>query len=266
MHPWNQPILDSLARRSERLPHALLLFGPKGSASSRSRSAWPSFFFAREEEAVRRVRRLPLVPRRQPPRLPPSRARGIGQGAASRVDEEAPRRGRRSNPASRSGSSRCARSADFLNVGSHRGGLRVALVHPAEHMNPPTANALLKGLEEPPASAVFILVSHRPAQLLPTIRSRCVALPVPLPAREAAAAVAFAAGSEGHAALACLRRRRAPARGGARRAREGRPRTCGRTRGAGTARRSAAEDRPGPRAPRVRSAGEVRDHERCGGA
>ena len=33
---------------------------------------------------------------------------------------------------------------------------------------------------------MFILVSHRPAQLLPTIRSRCVAVPVPIPPREAA--------------------------------------------------------------------------------
>ena len=34
-------------------------------------------------------------------------------------------------------------------------------------------NALLKNLEEPPAGAVFLLVSHAPGRLLPTIRSRC---------------------------------------------------------------------------------------------
>jgi DNA polymerase-3 subunit delta' len=75
---------------------------------------------------------------------------------------------------------------DFLNLGSHRGRLRVALVHPAEDMNPNAANALLKGLEEPPPGAIFLLVSHRPSQLLPTIRSRCVALAVPIPPRAAA--------------------------------------------------------------------------------
>jgi len=64
--------------------------------------------------------------------------------------------------------------------------MRVALVHPAEDMNANSANALLKGLEEPPAGAVFLLVCHRPARLLPTIRSRCVAVPVPIPARAAA--------------------------------------------------------------------------------
>jgi DNA polymerase-3 subunit delta' len=48
-------------------------------------------------------------------------------------------------------------------------------------MNTPAANALLKSLEEPPASAMFLLVSHRAARLLPTVRSRCVPIAVPLP-------------------------------------------------------------------------------------
>lgn len=78
--------------------------------------------------------------------------------------------------------------ADFLNLASHRGGRRIAIVHPAEDMNTATANSLLKGLEEPPAGAIFILVSHRPASLLPTIRSRCVPVPVPLPEAKACAA------------------------------------------------------------------------------
>jgi len=77
---------------------------------------------------------------------------------------------------------------DFVYTVSHRGGRRVIVVHPAETMNTNTANALLKMLEEPPADAVFLLVSHRPARLLPTIRSRCVPVPVPVPDPKAAAA------------------------------------------------------------------------------
>jgi DNA polymerase-3 subunit delta' len=77
---------------------------------------------------------------------------------------------------------------NFVHVVSHRGGRRVAIVHPAEDMNTATANSLLKNLEEPPAGAVFLLVSHRPARLLPTIRSRCVPVPVPLPDPKAAVA------------------------------------------------------------------------------
>lgn len=52
-------------------------------------------------------------------------------------------------------------------------GWRVTLIDEAEAMNSSAANALLKILEEPPARALLILVSHRPGRLLPTIRSRC---------------------------------------------------------------------------------------------
>lgn len=76
--------------------------------------------------------------------------------------------------------------ADFVNIGSHRGGRRVAILHPAEAMNPHSANALLKSLEEPPGAAMFLLVSHRPARLLATLRSRCVPVPVLLPEAGAA--------------------------------------------------------------------------------
>jgi DNA polymerase-3 subunit delta' len=76
---------------------------------------------------------------------------------------------------------------EFVNVVSHRGGNRVVVVHPAEDMNTATANSLLKILEEPPPGAVFLLVSHRPTRLLPTIRSRCVPVPVPVPDPKAAA-------------------------------------------------------------------------------
>jgi DNA polymerase-3 subunit delta' len=70
---------------------------------------------------------------------------------------------------------------DFLHVGTHRHGARIILVNPAEAMNRPTANSLLKSLEEPIAGTLFILVSSEPARLLPTIRSRCQSLPVAQP-------------------------------------------------------------------------------------
>jgi DNA polymerase-3 subunit delta' len=70
---------------------------------------------------------------------------------------------------------------DFLHVGTHRQGLRLVLLHPAEAMNRATANSLLKSLEEPVPGTLFLLVSNEPERLLPTIRSRCQQLPVPLP-------------------------------------------------------------------------------------
>jgi DNA polymerase-3 subunit delta' len=73
--------------------------------------------------------------------------------------------------------------ADFVNLTTHRNGLRIILVHPAEAMNVHAANALLKTLEEPPPGTLFILVSHQPQRLLPTVRSRCQKINASLPGR-----------------------------------------------------------------------------------
>jgi DNA polymerase-3 subunit delta' len=50
---------------------------------------------------------------------------------------------------------------------------RVVIVDSIDDLERGAANALLKNLEEPPPSSVFLLVSHAPERLLPTIRSRC---------------------------------------------------------------------------------------------
>ncbi len=71
--------------------------------------------------------------------------------------------------------------ADFVGMSAHQGGRRVVVIHPAETMNTNAANALLKSLEEPPPGLLFILVSHKPQQLLPTILSRCLAFALPAP-------------------------------------------------------------------------------------
>lgn len=83
---------------------------------------------------------------------------------------------------------------EFLNVGTHRGGLRIILIYPTEAMNRSTANALLKSLEEPIASTLFLLVSSEPMRLLPTIRSRCQVVPIPLPGTKKAEQVLADAG------------------------------------------------------------------------
>ncbi|MDD2720307.1 MAG: DNA polymerase III subunit delta' [Gallionella sp.] len=71
--------------------------------------------------------------------------------------------------------------ADFLAMTAHQGGRRVVVIHPAEAMNVYAANALLKSLEEPPAGFVFILVTHKPQQILPTLLSRCLTLGIAAP-------------------------------------------------------------------------------------
>ena len=78
----------------------------------------------------------------------------------------------------------------FFTLSATDGGRRVAIIDAADELNPAAANALLKVLEEPPKDAVFLIVAHQPARLLPTIRSRCRELRLaPLAAPEIALAL-----------------------------------------------------------------------------
>src|ERR1700738_46384 len=52
-------------------------------------------------------------------------------------------------------------------------GWRGCILGTVDELNPNAANALLKILEEPPQQSLFLLVSHAPARVLPTIQSRC---------------------------------------------------------------------------------------------
>jgi DNA polymerase-3 subunit delta' len=71
--------------------------------------------------------------------------------------------------------------ADFMNISTHRQGLRVVVLYPAEALNMPASNALLKTLEEPPPGTVFLLASNSLDRLLPTILSRCRKFGLPMP-------------------------------------------------------------------------------------
>ncbi|MEH6950624.1 DNA polymerase III subunit delta' [Nitrobacter sp. NHB1] len=74
------------------------------------------------------------------------------------------------------------------------GGWRVCIVDTVDELNPNAANALLKVLEEPPRQSLFLLVSHAPARMLPTIQSRCRKLALrPLVADDVIRAAAEAA-------------------------------------------------------------------------
>jgi DNA polymerase III subunit delta' len=195
IYPWQNESWEQLRSNTERMPHALLIHGPQGigklalaerfaqgllceSADVRGEPcgdcAGCRWFGADSHPDFRRVE-------------PEAMARQ--SAAAEDADEPAAPPARAAKPSIEIKVDQIRALDDFLNLKSHRDGPRVTLVHPAESMNLNAANALLKGLEEPPGRALFILVSHRPARLLATIRSRCVALPVPVP--DAAASLAW---------------------------------------------------------------------------
>lgn len=87
--------------------------------------------------------------------------------------------------------------ADFVSTSTHRGGQRVVVLAPAELLNGPSANSLLKMLEEPPPASLFVLTTDAIDDVLPTIRSRCVLVRAAAPARETSVAWLKAQGVEG---------------------------------------------------------------------
>ncbi|HSO45920.1 MAG TPA: DNA polymerase III subunit delta', partial [Rhodoferax sp.] len=77
-------------------------------------------------------------------------------------------------------------AVEFAQRTSARGRGKAVLVFPAERMNVYTANALLKTLEEPAGDVKFVLATDAAHQLLPTIRSRCLAHTMTWPAQASA--------------------------------------------------------------------------------
>ena len=191
IYNWNEEVWASLTEGAERLPHALLIHGPAGTGKRALAEHFARFLLC--EASADKARPCGgCAPCRwfeagNHPDLRWLEPEAIARPAATDEGEQEGRSARQAKPSLEIKVEQVRALAEFLNIGSHRGRHRIALVHPAEDMNLHAANSLLKSLEEPPAGAVFVLVSHRPARLLPTIRSRCVAVPVGLPPREVAA-------------------------------------------------------------------------------
>lgn len=206
MFDWNDKIWKSLRSQVDRLPHAVLIQGPAGVGKLALAEHLATRLLCEsptpDGEACGRCDGCRWVASGNHPDL-----RRIEPDALaiqrSDVEDSAPRteRGTRAaKPSLEIKIDQVRELSDFLYLGSHRGRHRVAIVHPAEAMNVHAANALLKGLEEPPPSAMFLLVSHQPARLLPTIRSRCVVVSVPRPPERAALAWLEAQGQSSDAA------------------------------------------------------------------
>ncbi|WEX79068.1 DNA polymerase III subunit delta' [Sinorhizobium numidicum] len=87
------------------------------------------------------------------------------------------------------------RAGKFFGQTSGTGNWRIVIIDTADDLNRNAANAILKILEEPPRRSLFLVLTHAPGKLLPTIRSRCLPLRLkPLdkePMRQALAHLGF---------------------------------------------------------------------------
>ena len=188
-----QTMLD--AYRSGRMPHAWLIGGPAGIGKATLAYRMARFALAHPDPAAPEVKSATslavaddhpvaqrIAARSHPDLLVLERTVNEKTGklfTVIRVDD-------------------VRQTVSFFGSTAGEGGWRVCIVDTADELQDPQgANALLKILEEPPKSALLLLVSHAPARLLPTIRSRCRRLMLrPLAVAEVAEGVARALGRD----------------------------------------------------------------------
>lgn len=190
------------AAQADKLHHAWLLTGPRG--VGKATFAW---------RAARYLRALPPPDDLRAEPAPKTLAMGAEHPVARRISAL-------SDPGvfllRRSWDEKTKRVRSVISVDDTRGlnaffsmaltdgGYRAVIVDSADDMNANSANALLKLLEEPPDRAVLFLISHRPARLLPTIRSRCRTLRFDPLAPDDLSQALVGAGHNANAALAEL--------------------------------------------------------------
>ncbi len=169
-YPWHTAVWQAVAEAQtrRRLPHALLLVGPEGMGklAFAQRLAW-SLLCAQPDghgDACGQCKECRLLTAGSHPDwvtlLPEESGKQIKVDAVRQL-------------------------ANFVHMTPAYQRHRVVLIAPAENMNLNAANSLLKMLEEPPPSGIFLLVSHQPARLAATIRSRCQRLDFSRPPQQA---------------------------------------------------------------------------------
>ena len=131
--------------QSNKIPHSILMSGPKGVGKYKTAMTFIKEVFKDIPSADSRITKGTLsdfmyVTTEDSKDIPAAKIREIGE---------------------------------FLSLTAAESKYRIVLINNGEKMNKIASNSLLKILEEPPAYAIIIIISHNAASLLPTIRSRC---------------------------------------------------------------------------------------------
>jgi DNA polymerase III subunit delta' len=201
IHPWLLDTWQRLVGLGERLPHALLFVGPAGLGKRELAEALAARLLCAAPTADGQAcGRCATCTLRLSGNHPDLFVVVPAADAEVAETEEAREGGERDAAKKKSTQIVIEQIRDLqqsLMVTGHQSSRRVVVLDPAEAMNPFTANALLKLLEEPPEGCVFVLVSSAPRRLLPTIRSRCQQWSFARPAADAVGQWLEGAGAPG---------------------------------------------------------------------
>lgn len=192
LYPWQASAWQQLQQLRERLPHAILFHGPEGIGKTLFAEHFAQSLLCQhptaDGHACGKCDPCGWVSQYSHPDYRRVRPEVLEEDGGGESEEGADAgEGKKSGKATKAPSKeikidQIRALADFMNVSTHRQGMRVIVLYPAEALNTAAANALLKTLEEPPPNTMFLLVSNSLDRLLPTILSRCrkFALSMPL--------------------------------------------------------------------------------------
>jgi len=162
IYPWLEPANTEFSERfsEDRLPHALLLYGPRDTGKTQLAASFVSSILCLEHQhpACGSCRSCQLL------------HTGAHPDRQEITFEENPKTGIMRKELVVDQVRRLIAGLNLTNTVSRR---KAAFIHPLEAANRNAANALLKTLEEPPGKTVMVLVSHDTGHLPATIRSRC---------------------------------------------------------------------------------------------
>ena len=158
------------AYRSHRLPHAWLIGGPAGIGKATLAWRFVRFLLANPDP------RAPALADANDLSVPSDHPAVARVAAGAYGDAVVLRRELNDKTGRPFGVIRVddvRRATTLFQQASRAGGYRICVLDSADDLNRESANALLKLVEEPPPLSLFLVVAHRPAQVLPTLRSRC---------------------------------------------------------------------------------------------
>jgi DNA polymerase-3 subunit delta' len=188
MYPWQHESWTRLQAMRARLPHAILFHGPAGIGKADFIEAFAQALLCEnvkpDGHACGACASCGWFAQGNHPDYRRVRPEALEDDVPAAEGDEAPAEEKKTKPKTASKEIKIEQVralADFMNISTHRQGLRVVVLYPAEALNMPASNALLKTLEEPPPGTVFLLASNGLDRLLPTILSRCRKFALPMP-------------------------------------------------------------------------------------
>ncbi len=195
IHSWQTGLFTRLASRRQSLPHALLLHGRAGLGKTDFAMALAqSLLCDAPLENGEACGQCPACGWFAAGNHPDFRWVSLQEEDATDEDVASDAKGKK--PPTQIGVDAIRALSGFMTTSTHRQGMRIVVIAPADALNVNAANALLKTLEEPLQGTLMMLVSDEPGRLPATIRSRCQNVRFDLPPAAEAEAWLSRAGVE----------------------------------------------------------------------